>query len=114
MTEITKEEIASICENLYKECIKEIPQIENNKIIWILNGSTLCNMSYNVIYINDEKVIEEFNSYCYDFIRKPKGDIDITYTPDRKYKIDFNNENIQAFQEISEEQRTYNFVDHNS
>lgn len=114
MTESEKERIANICEQLYKCCISEIPQVENNKIIWFLNGSTLCNMLYNVKYIDDALVSEEFNHYCKDFIRQPKGDIDITYTPDRRYKFDLENPNVIAYQEISEEQRTYNFVDSNS
>ena len=71
-------------------------------------------MLYNVKYINDEEVNEQFNDYCYDFIRQPKGDIDIAYTSDRSYKFDLSNENIKNFQDISEEQRTYNFVDSNS
>jgi len=114
MNELEKEKIANICEELYKYCISKMPQVENDKLIWFLNGSTLCNMLYNVRYIDGTSVSEEFNNYCKDFIRQPKGDIDITYTPDRRYKFDLNNPNIVAFQEISEEQRTYNFVDSNS
>lgn len=111
---LSKEKIADICEKLYTYCLAEIPQIENDKLIWILNGSTLCNMLYNVKYIDGIEVSDEFNNWCYNFIRQPKGDIDITYTPDRRYKFDLSNENIIQFQSISEEQRTYNFVDSNS
>lgn len=111
---ISKEKIADICEELYNYCVSQIPQIENDKLIWFLNGSTLCNMLYNVRYIDGVEVNEQFNNYCYDFIRQPKGDIDITYTPDRRYKFDLSNEKIAEFQSISEEQRTYNFVDSNS
>ena len=111
---LSKEIIADTCEKLYMYCISVIPQVENNKLIWFLNGSTLCNILYNVRFIDGVEVSEEFNNYCKDFIRQPKGDIDITYTPDRRYKFDLSNPNVVAFQEISEEQRTYNFVDHNS
>ena len=111
---ISKEEIASICENLYKECLREIPQYQNGKLIWILNGSTLCNMLYNVIKIDDKYVSDEFKKYSYEFIRQPKGDIDITYSKDVNFKFDFDNKYIKAFQDISKEVRTYNFVDQNS
>lgn len=106
--------IANICENLYKECLREIPQFENGELIWILNGSTLCNFLYNVVKIDGINVSEEFRNSCYEFIRQPKGDIDITYKAGRNYKFDFNNKYIIDFQRISEEQRTYNFVDSNS
>ena len=111
---LTKKQIADVCENLYKYCVEQIPQVENKKIIWFLNGSTLCNMLYNVKSIDDIDVSKQFNDYCYEFIRQPKGDIDITYTPNKKYVFDFLNENVFNFQQISEEKRTYNFVDHNS
>ena len=111
---MNKEQIANICEKLYMYCVSQIPQIENNKLIWFMNGSTLCNMLYNVEYIDDKEVSKDFKDYCYDFIRQPKGDIDITYIPDRRYEFDLSNENIKNFQKISEEQRTYNFVDSNS
>ena len=114
MIYINKEFIANTCENPYKECLKEIPQIENNNLIWILNGSTLCNFLYNVTKINNINVSEKFNKNCYDFIRQTKGDIDITYRNDRPYKFDLKNKYIKEFQKISEEQRTYNFVDSNS
>lgn len=110
----SKEKISTICENLYRYCISQIPQVENGKLIWILNGSTLCDILYNVKYIDDEEVTEQFSNYCYDFIRQPKGDIDITYTPGRRYKFDLSSEYIKNFQAVSEEQRTYNFVDCNS
>ena len=109
-----KEEIADICENLYRECLKEIPQYQNGELIWFLNGSTLCNILYNVVKIDDIVVSDEFKKYCYQFIRQPKGDIDITYKPDRPYKFNLDNEYIKKFQYISEERRTYNFVDSNS
>ena len=111
---MNKEQIANICEKLYMYCVSQIPQIENNKLIWFMNGSTLCNMLYNVEYIDDKEVSKDFKDYCYDFIRQPKGDIDITYIPDRRYEFDLSNENIKNFQKIAEEQRTYNFVDSNS
>lgn len=114
MENLSKEQIADTCEELLVYCVNEIPQIENDKLIWLLNGSTLCNMLYNVKYINDEEINEELNSCCYDFIRQPKGDIDITYTPDRRYKFDLSNTSVVKFQSISEEERTYNFVDSNS
>ena len=71
-------------------------------------------MLYNVRYIDEVKVSEEFNNCCKAFIRHPKGDIDITSTPGKKYKFDLENPNVVAFQEISEEHRTYNFVHSNS
>ena len=74
----------------------------------------MCNILYNVKCIDDIEVTKQFNDNCYDFIRQPKGDIDIIYTPNRKYTFDLSNENIINYQNISEEQRTYNFVDHNS
>ena len=111
---LKKEDIADICEKLYEYCISEIPQFENGKLIWFMNGSTLCNMLYNVKYINDVEVTKQFNESCYEFIRQPKGDIDITYVPDRRYKFDLTNINVINFQSISEEKRTYNFVDSNS
>ena len=111
---LKKEDIADICEKLYEYCISEIPQFENGKLIWFMNGSTLCNMLYNVKYIDDVEVTKQFNDSCYSFIRQPKGDIDITYVPDRVYKFDLRNINVINFQSISEEQRTYNFVDSNS
>ena len=114
MENLEKEKIANICENLYKYCVSVIPQVENGKLVWLLNGSTLCNMLYNVEYIDDTLVSEEFNNYCKDFIRQPKGDIDITYTPNRRFKLDFESPAVLDFQNISVEQRTYNFVDHNS
>ena len=109
-----KEYIANTCENLYKECLNEIPQFENDELIWILNGSTLCNFLYNVVKIDGQTVDDEFRKFCYDFIRQPKGDIDITYKADRPYIFDLDNKYIKEFQMISEEQRTYNFVDSNT
>ena len=109
-----KEYIADVCENLYMECLREIPQFENDELIWILNGSTLCNFLYNVVKIDGQAVNDEFRKNCYAFIRQPKGDIDISYKADRPYKFDLNNKYIKEFQTISEEQRTYNFVDSNS
>lgn len=109
-----KEKIANICENLYKYCLNKIPQIENNKLIWILNGSTLCNILCNVSFIDGNKVSDEFKKYSYRFVRVPKGDIDITYVADREYKFDLSARQVLEFKEISEENRTYNFVDSNS
>ena len=109
-----KELIANTCEDLYKECLREIPQYENGELIWILNGSTLCNILYNVIKIDGVSMSDDFRSTCYDFIRIPKGDIDISYRVDREYQFDLNNKFIKAFQNISDEVRTYNFVDCNS
>ena len=109
-----KELIANICEELYKYCISQISQIENNKIIWIMNGSTLCNLLYNVNKIDGSEITEEFNKNCFDFIRKPKGDIDITYVANRPYKFNLDSDVVKRFQDISEEKRDYNFVDSNS
>ena len=109
-----KQDIANICENLYKECLREIPQFENNKLIWILNGSTLCNLLYNVVKIDGKEVSEPFKNTCYEYIRKPKGDIDITYVADRPYKFNLDSYEVKRFQSISEEIRDYNFVDSNS
>lgn len=114
MENLSKEIIADTCEKLYMYCISVIPQVENNKLIWFLNGSTLCNILYNVRFIDGVEVSDEFNNFCKDYVRQPKGDIDITYTPDRRYKFDLENSNVIVFQKLSEEQRTYNFVDHNS
>ena len=114
MENLSKETIADACEKLYMYCISIIPQVENNKLIWLLNGSTLCNILYNVRFIDGVEVSDEFNNFCKNFIRQPKGDIDITYIPDRRYKFDLDNPNVVAFQKLSEEQRTYNFVDSNS
>ena len=114
LSDLDKIKIADACENLYKYCISVIPQVKNNKLVWFLNGSTLCNMLYNVEFIDDIEVTDEFNNSCKDFIRQPKGDIDITYTPGQNYKFDLENEFVKEYQEISEEQRTYNFVDSNS
>ena len=111
---LDKKQAADICEDLYKYCVSQIPQMENGKLIWIMNGSTLCNILYNVISIDGESVSNTFNESCYDFIRQPKGDIDITYVADRSYKFDLESKEIKRFQSISEEQRTFNFVDHNS
>lgn len=33
MNELEKEKIANICEEFYKYCISEMPQIENDKLI---------------------------------------------------------------------------------
>ena len=111
---LDKKQVADICECLYKHCVNQIPQMENGKLMWIMNGSTLCNILYNVTSIDGEPVSTSFNNACYDFIRQPKGDIDISYIPDRQYKFDLESEEVKKFQSISEEQRTYNFVDHNS
>ena len=109
-----KQRIADICESLYKYCIHQVPQVENNKLLWLLNGPTLCNILYNVISIDGESVTSDFRNACLNFIRQPKGDIDITYSPNLHFQLDFSNRAIIDFQSISEEQRTYNFVDHNS
>ena len=111
---MNKEEIANICENLYRYCVGVIPQIDNNEIIWILNGSVLSNILYNVDYINDDIVSKEFKKCCYEFIRTPKGDIDITYKADREYRFDLKSEQVLKFKSIAKEDRTYNFVDSNS
>lgn len=111
---MNKEYIANVCENMYKECLKQIPQFEDNKLIWLLNGSTISNLLYNVIKIDEIKVSDQFKKSCYDFIRQPKGDIDITYVDDRIYEFDLDSQYIKEFQSVSEEQRIYNFVDSNS
>lgn len=109
-----KQKIADICENLYKNCVMQIPQIEDGKIIWFMNGSTVCNILCNVVEIDGISVSKEFNNACYSFVRIPKGDIDITYVADRPYIFDLTSVAISDFQSISEEKRTYNFVDSNS
>lgn len=70
---MNKEEIANICENLYRYCVGVIPQIDNNEIIWILNGSVLSNILYNVDYINDDIVSKEFKSVAMNLLELLKG-----------------------------------------
>lgn len=65
-------------------------------------------------YINDDIVSKEFKKCCYEFIRTPKGDIDITYKSDREYRFDLKSEQVLKFKSIAKEDRTYNFVDSNS
>lgn len=111
---MNKQFIDDVCENLYKDSVKQIPQVEDGKIIWFMNGSTVCNILYNVVEIDGVSVSKEFNNACYSFVRVPKGDIDITYVADRPYIFDLSSVAISEFQNISEEKRTYNFVDSNS
>lgn len=106
--------IPNICENLYLKLLKEIPQFENGNILWILNGSILCNILANIEKINDELVSENLKEKFKKFARTPKGDIDICYKADRPYKFDLTSKEVLDFYSISEEQRTYNFVDSNS
>ena len=40
---MNKEFIANTCEKLYKECLREIPQYENDELIWILNKKETLN-----------------------------------------------------------------------
>lgn len=108
-----KKLISDICENLYRKCLEEIPQFKEGKIYWILNGSVLCNILGNVKKIDDELVSPELKQLFKDFVRIPKGDIDICYRPVRPYKFDLNSNEARKFYEISKEQRTYNFVDSN-
>lgn len=106
--------ISNICENLYVNCLKQIPQFENGELIWILNGSVLCNILANVESINGNLITEGIKEKLINLVRIPKGDIDICYKPDRQYKFDLNSKEVMDFYSISEEQRSYNFVDSNS
>jgi len=106
--------ISNICENLYVNCLNQIPQFENGELIWILNGSVLCNILANVESINDVIIKEELKEKLIKLVRIPKGDIDICYKPDRPYKFNLNSKEVLDFYSISEEQRTYNFIDSNS
>lgn len=64
--------ISLVCENVLKQALFENPQVSNNKINWVLNGSTICNVLPNVIKINDIDVSEEFNTILREFVRQPK------------------------------------------
>ena len=106
--------ISNICENLYASCLKQIPQFENGELLLVLNGSVLCNILANIETINDSSISDSLKKKLSDFVRIPKGDIDICYKPDREYKFDLNSNEVWDFYAISDEQRTYNFVDSNS
>lgn len=106
--------ISNICENLYLKLLSEVPQMENDEIIWILNGSVLCNILSNVEEINNKIVSDKLKKKFEKFVRNPKGDIDICYKADRVYKFDLNSKEVLDFYSISDEKRTYNFVDSNS
>lgn len=106
--------ISNICENLYTSCLKQIPQFENGELVWILNGSVLCNILANVETINDRSISDSLKEKFNNFVRIPKGDIDICYKPGRQYKFDLSSDEVLDFYSISDEQRTYNFVDSNS
>ncbi len=108
------EKISEICENLYSKLLEEIPQTENGEILWILNGSVLCNILANVEKINDKTLSNDLKKKFKKFVRVPKGDIDICYKADRPYKFDLTSSEVHDFYLISEEIRTYNFVDSNS
>ena len=108
-----KEYISNVCENLYKRLLIEIPQFNNNQISWILNGSVLSNILANVIKIDNRDVSLELSRLFNDFVRALKGDVDICYRPIRPYKFDLTSDEVKRFYEISDEQRTYNFVDSN-
>lgn len=106
--------ISNICETLYKYCLTCIPQVENDEIIWILNGSVLCNILANVETIDGVPISSELHNLFKMFVRVPKGDIDICYKADRTYKFNLESEEVKEFYKISEEKRTFNFVDSNS
>lgn len=106
--------IPNICENLYLSLLKEIPQFSNNNLTWFINGSVLCNILANVECINNEYVSNELKSKFESFVRNPKGDIDICYIANQTYKFDLSSKEVLDFYSISEEKRTYNFIDHNS
>lgn len=106
--------ISMVCERLYSKLLTEIPQFENDELLWILNGSVLCNILANVEFINNEYVDRDLKELFTKFTRNPKGDIDISYKADRPYKFDLTSKEVQDFYSISEEHRTYNFVDSNS
>lgn len=108
-----KQNIADICENVCKKLLEINPQLENGKLMWILNGSTLCNFLCNIDTIDGIKVSNEFREKAFNYIRIPKGDIDILYTDNRKFERGFEFPEIKEYQKISLEQRDYNFIDHN-
>ena len=108
-----KKNISNICENLYSYCLKNIPQIQNNEIMWILNGSILCNVLANVETIDGEIIPSELHNLFEELVRTPKGDIDICYKPVMPYKFDLEADAVKEFYNVSDEQRTYNFVDSN-
>lgn len=108
-----KQNIADICENALKKLLELNPQIANDKLIWILNGSTLSNFLCNIDTIDGIKVPDEFKEKAFNFIRQPKGDIDILYTEGKKFNRGFEYPEIKDYQNISAEQSDYNFVDHN-
>ena len=109
-----KSEISVICENLYKYCLCEIPQVQNDKIVWILNGSILCNILSNVNKINGIEVSNEFRQKSLDFVRIPKGDIDISYINGISYKINIDNDAVKRFYDICEQKRFEHLFDMNS
>ncbi len=109
---MNKKDIANACEKVIKELVNNNSQVIDGKIIWYPSGSTLSNMLFNVTKIDDVDVSEEFNSYAYNYIRQPKGDIDVVYTKGIRVYVDFNNITIKNYQSISKEQRDYNFIDH--
>jgi hypothetical protein len=47
-------------------------------------------------------------------VRQPKGDLDISHADDYHFKVSFSNKNVKEYQEISKENRTYNFIDNNN
>ena len=111
---IDKEYIANICEDVFRKLLEINPQIEDGNLMWILNGSTICNFLYNIDSIDDVEVSLEFRKNAYKFIRQPKGDIDILYTKYKRFNKGLEYEEIKKFQSISLEKRDYNFIDHNS
>ena len=108
-----KQLIADTCENVLKKLLKINPQVEQGKLIWLLNGSTMSNILCNIDAIDGVKVSDEFRENAYGFVRQPKGDIDILYTKNLEFNGGFEYKEIQDYQNISKEQRDYNFIDHN-
>lgn len=109
-----KQIISSRCEEVLKYCLEQVPQVQNNEIIWILNGSTLCNILCNIKKINNREVSDKFYESALSFVRIPKGDLDICYKKNIHFNIDMNNPVINKFHEICEEKRYDHFIDMNS
>lgn len=106
--------LSDICENVIKQAMLENEQISDNQINWVMNGSTVCNVLCNVKRIDDMIVSDKFTKEAKTFVRAPKGDLDISYAENFRFKINLSSSSVIEYQKISKEQRTYNFVDHNN
>ena len=109
-----KQTISTRCEEVLRYCLEQVPQVQNDEIIWILNGSTLCNILCNIKRINNKIASEKFHNASLSFVRIPKGDLDICCKKNLHFNINMDNEIIRSFQEICEEKRYDHFVDMNS